>query len=163
MFYGLEPNTIQDVWFPCPKCKWLNGMDVGLGWAKYVVDELTRRNLSLERIERLLEDVKAHQGSLEELIERNRDVGPILGWLSRINLATLIAFLALVYTVYSSERGQRIAQDQLDATRQEATQQQQLSAEDIERLARELHRLQQEVQIKPPKSSGRAKRRKRGR
>jgi hypothetical protein len=123
------------------------------------VEQLEDRKVSLARIEQLLGDLRAESATTEQFLARNSDLadGPI-GWLARISLGTLLAVLALVFTVYSSERSARTAEEQLrvaeeqvelqrDALRGEA---QALTPEDVQRIARRLHELQQEVQIKPP-------------
>lgn len=100
----IAPGQIRNLWLACPKCSWLNGFDIDLGWAKYVVEELEARRLSLERLEQLLDDLKDESVTTEEFLDRNPDVAGPIAWLARISLPTLVAILTLIYMVYSGER-----------------------------------------------------------
>jgi hypothetical protein len=169
LLFGAEPHSVLDVWFKCPKCLWLNGMDISLGWAKYVINELEKGKLSLERIEQLLDNLQSFDGPVEDFVKRNDDVGPALGWLGKIGIGTIVAILTLLYMVYAQQQNLDAAKEGLDIAKQQLTLDQKrlvpasLSPQQILEIARELHRLQGEVQLKPPppSSRGRAGHRKR--
>jgi hypothetical protein len=127
-------------------------MDFGLEWATYVVGELEARQLSLERLRELIDDLKEHKGTADDFISANPEIGAAaLSWLA--NLQTLLAILTLLYAIYLGQRTLNVADQQLDvaehqldlARRQSAPRA--LTADEIRRLAAELHRLQQAVQI----------------
>ena len=162
LLLAVDPHSISDIWFQCPKCSWFNGMDISLGWAEYVIKKLEERKLSLERIEQLLDEIQNLDGPVEEFFERNKDVGPVLKWLGKINLATVAAILTLLYMIYAQQQNVDAAKQGLSVARQQLTvaEKQQapraLSPADIQRIATELHRLQGEIQIKrPPKPPSR--------
>jgi hypothetical protein len=169
LLFAVDPGQIRNLWFTCGKCGWLNGMDIDLGWAQYVIEELETRRLSLERLERLIEDVKTHRGPVDELVERNSDVGPWLRWVARIGVPALLTLLTLLYTIYSTQQSHQVAEEQLDVAREQLevsrdqAQPRALTPEDLRRLADELHRLQEEIQIKPPPRSPRSQSRRGGR
>ncbi|HET6865665.1 MAG TPA: hypothetical protein VFH80_07070, partial [Solirubrobacteraceae bacterium] len=155
---NVQEHFLLNIWLDCPGCSWLNGMDIDLAWAKYVVSELQERKLSLERVEELLTELREWRGSVDGFIARNPDIsnGPMF-WLAKISLGTLIAILALLYSIYSTHQSDEIArqslrveQEQLHAAgrQPEAV----LTPAEIQQLATELHRLQEEVRIKPPPS-----------
>jgi phage FluMu protein Com len=161
LLFAMDPHSVTDVWFKCPKCGWLNGMDISLGWAKYVIKELEEHKLSLQRIEQLLDDIKGFEGPVEDYVGRNSDIGPALGWLGRISIGTIVAILSLLYVVYAQQQNLDVAKEGLEVAKQQLTVAQKqvvpapMSSEEIVQIARELHRLQSEVRIKPPKSSKR--------
>lgn len=162
----VAPHSVLDVWFTCPKCQWLNGMDISLGWAKYVVEQLEQRKLTLERIEQLIDDLRSFDGTVDGFVERNSDVGPVLGWLSKLSPATIIAILTLLYMVYAQQQNLEAAKEGLSVVRQQLTVAQKgavpdsLSPQQILEIAEALHRLQGEIQTKrppPPPSKVRAR------
>ena len=160
-----SPHTLQNLWLRCVKCGWFNGMDIDLGWAQFVVNELEQRRLSLERIEQILEDIKTNQGSAEDIVKRNPDLGKPGAWIAKISVATLVAVLTLFYVIWSSERsldvareGVDVAKEQLEVAKRQATPRP-LSVQEIRQIAEDLHGLQQDIQLGPPKSSGRHKKR----
>lgn len=162
--FGIEANQILNVWVTCPKCEWLNGFDLDLGWAKYVVDQLVERKLSVARLAELLEDARNVSLSPEEFAERNPDAGPAVHWLRRISVSTLVAVLALLSSIYLGQKSLNLAEESLRVDREsrdlaEGQLKKQaaptLSEEDVLRIARELHKLQEEVRLKPPPDSPR--------
>lgn len=150
----IAPGQIRNLWLACPKCSWLNGFDIDLGWAKYVVEELEARRLSLERLEQLLDDLKDESVTTEEFLDRNPDVAGPIAWLARISLPTLVAILTLIYMVYSGERSARLAEEQTKLAKEQQrvarSDPEVMTPQDVERIARRLHELQEAVQVKPP-------------
>ena len=108
-------------------------LDVDLGWAKCIVQELERLKLSAERIEQLLDDLKDESATPDEFLDRNHDVarGPI-GWLARISPATLPAIPTLMYMVYSEERSARLADQQLKGAQEQLQLQRQAQSRETE-------------------------------
>jgi phage FluMu protein Com len=163
---NIAEGQIQNLWLTCPKCRWLNGFDIDLGWARYVVRELEDRKLSLERIEQLLADLRDESATPEQFLAQNPDVahGPI-GWLARISLTAVITVLTLLYAIYSGERSAQIVREQARVAKEQVELQRKaaggkgdaLSLRDIENIAQRLHDLQQTVQIKPPPKPPRSK------
>jgi hypothetical protein len=174
LLLSVDPHSVRDVWFICPKCGWFNGMDVSLGWAQYVIEKLEERKLPLQRIEELLDEIEGlDDGSIEEFFERNDDAGAALRWLGKLSLGALVSILTLLYTIYAQHQNMDVAKQGLDVAKKELSIAEKqstphaLSPQDIERIARALHRLQGEIQIKQPprpqKRAGRVRKAKRGR
>jgi hypothetical protein len=175
----LGDGQVRNLWLTCPGCSWINGVDVDLGWAQYVADELQERKLSIQRIEELVlelkEELKEGQDTAEAFLKRNPDVakGPV-GWMARISLAAVLTILSLLLTIYYGQHQTDLAQEQVDLAREQLKLAQDespaaehdppvLTAQDIKRLVKELHALQVEIQQKPPPKSTRGKRSKRNR
>ena len=164
---GVEQGQIVNLWIECHKCKWLNGFDMDLGWARYVIDELKARELSLERIAALIRDLKDHDGtSATDFLARNPDVAEPVAWIARISPALLLTLLTLIYAILSGERDAHIAESQLkigeqqvEIARQDAEDHQITAGPDggrrPRRIATELHALQAAAQLKPPPPSPR--------
>ena len=162
---GVEDQQIANIWIQCPKCQWINGTDMSLAWAQYAIEQLHAAKLSRERVAELREELINLKGSVDEFLDRNPDIAPAARWLVKINAAVLLAVLTLLHSVYSDAASRRIAKDALDAARQprpaqvQDTQPRPLTPDEVHRIAVELHRLQSEVELRRPKSSGRHKRR----
>jgi hypothetical protein len=149
---SIDNGTIRNLWLVCSKCSWLNGTDLDLGWARYVVDELRKQELSLQKLETLISDLKAFDGTTEDFVQQNSELAGPLAWLAKVfSVPALLAFLTLVWTIYSSHEASKIASEQLHI--EEHVQQDQpreLTVSDVQRIAAELHRLQESVQLKAP-------------
>lgn len=157
-------GQIRGIWLTCTKCSWLNGFDVDLTWARYVVEQLEERKLTLARLHELLDDLKEGPGA-DEFLARNADVaqGPI-GWLAKISVPTLVAILTLLYFIYSGERTHETTREQLKVQKEQlevqrdAQKSKTLTPEDIREIAQRLHELQEGVRLKPPpKPPGKAR------
>lgn len=162
---NVDGSQFRDVWLVCPKCEWHNGFDLGLEWAEYVVKQLKDREISLQRIGELVDELRTWQGTTAEFFASNQDVssGP-LAWIGRISLPTLLAVLTFMYLIYSGQRNAAMTREQIHLTQEQIQiaeqaeakpEPQVLTQEDIRLLATELHRLQQTIQIMPPPSGRR--------
>jgi hypothetical protein len=145
-------GRIRDLWLTCPGCGWINGFDLDLGWARYVVTELRALKLSQERIEALLEEARQWQGSADEFFKRNPAVaGGVLHWLSRIDWVLVVALLTFFHDLYATDIRDPEPPRVEVTVQQPATPPPRMSDEDVRRLAAEVHRLQEEVvRAKPP-------------
>jgi phage FluMu protein Com len=155
---GVDPGTVRDLWVVCPKCKWINGLDLGLAWAEHVVKLLTEREFSLERLREIAKDAHNPDISNDEFAARTTDAGPAVSWLRKISVPLLVSILTLLATVYFGIQQLDIAEQTLKAS-ERATQRplapRQATYDDVVRLARELHRLQGEIRLRPPPRSTR--------
>jgi hypothetical protein len=154
---NIDPGQIANLWLTCSSCLWLNGFDVDLGWATYVVRELQARRLSIERVQELVAELRDWRDSTEAFLTRNPDVaGGALRWFAQLlTPQALLALLTLLATILIGKATVDATRDQAEAAREQVEIAKQqgtaaLTAEDVRRLAAELHRLQEEVRVKPP-------------
>lgn len=160
---NIDQGRIANLWLTCPRCSWLNGFDLDLGWATYVLRELQARRLSVERVQELVAELRDWRDSTEAFsaeafLARNPDVaGGTLSWLAQVltpqALLALLTLLVMILigkpTVDASRDQAAAAREQVEIARQQGTAA--LTAEDVRRLAAELHRLQEEVvRVRPP-------------
>lgn len=161
-----DNTSIFNVWITCPKCNWLNGMDLDLAWAQYVIEQLQMHLAKSTQLRDLLEELQSAEAPPEEVLERYPDLPLAVSWLARISPATLIAILTLLIGIYYGEQGLRVAAQSRDiAAREEARElresrddavrgpdrpQASLSSADIDRIARALHELQRKIEVRPP-------------
>lgn len=148
------PHSMENLWLTCQDCGWLNGLDMDLGWAEYVMKALLRRKLSLKRIQEIAKDAQDVGLSDEEFADRTADAGPALLWLRKISVPLLVMVLTLLVGVYYnqreldvSEKALQVAEQAAHSTGKRSPTRRQAKPADVQRLVRELHRLQREIRL----------------
>jgi predicted RNA-binding Zn-ribbon protein involved in translation (DUF1610 family) len=155
LLYRMQEHQVLGGWFDCPKCGWLNGIDIELGWAIYVVEQLTSLELTAERLREVVETLRATPADQVADVAA-RELGSAGGWLARISGGLVVAVLALLVQIYYGQASLDVSRESRDLARdavdQQRQQPRQITPADVRRVATELHRLQREIEVRPPKS-----------